>query len=164
MNDYSRRQFLKKFAALSSASLLFGINAGCGPSSTQDPTPEVWAMYGPAPITDPAVSGIYYAVDHTTLLSLDGHQDVPIYCKFVINFTTRMNTATPPVVTLVDNGNNAIVLKTPVWETAFSASVMPSAALLNNSNYILSLTDATDETGNMILIDSSASATFKTVV
>jgi len=164
-DDCSRREFLKKFAALSTASVLFGINAGCSdPNNTgalYGPPPV--ALYGPSPVTDPMVLGIYFVDADTTLVSLYGHTSVPINSKFVFKCTTDMSMTVPATVTLSDAGNNPVALNAPVWDDARSLSVTPSANLSNSTDYTLSLTDAKDATGKSIIINSSASANFKTM-
>ena len=156
-NDYSRREFLKRFAALSSASLLLGMT-GC---AEYGPSPV--AAYGPGPAGDPRVTRIYSIDVNANRVVLADNQSVPIDSAFEIQFSTRMDTTAPLTVVLHDDtNNNAVALDLPVWGNDYSASVTPSAVLLNNTAYTLSVTDATSAAGKKLVIDSNAAASFKT--
>lgn len=157
----SRRDFLKKFAAFSSAPLLFGMS-GCGNS---DSTPRTMygpgPVYGPAPVVDPMVYNICY-LNGNIQVSLYDNLQVPIDKKFVFAFTREMDTSLPVTVALTQ-GINDVPLDSPIWESAWQLSVMPSAVLMHDTEYTLRLTDATDASGTKIIINDQASASFKTL-
>jgi hypothetical protein len=158
-NEYSRRDFLKTFAALSSAPLLLGVNTGCGNNSL----PQVGAVYGPPPVGSTTVSGIYFIDGQSNHVPLADNQNVPLHTSFLVEFSADINTynATLDPVRITDSGNNALA-HAIVWTDSRRVGITPSADLLPDSPYTLQLTDYIWDTNGDMVDLSNASASFKT--
>ncbi len=153
-DECSRRQFLKKFAMLSAASLsLSAVTLAC---------------YGPSPNTpsiSPQVSTMYFKDAQSNNVSLYGNQNVPVHTTFIIVFSTAMNTTGPSTVIFTDSNSNPVAFD-KVWDNNAPSSLMvtPQADLSLDSVYTLKMGgDAVDTFGNTMTLTDSATAIFKTV-
>jgi hypothetical protein len=161
--DYTRREFLRTFAALSSASLLLSVSMGCGNE------PFVGGMYGPPPVGSTVVSGIYYVDAQSNNILLQGNQNVPVHTQFVINFSAAMlMSSVAGTINFIDSGNNSIAC-TKTWDTTNSQNstikVIPDSDLLHNESYKLSVgPSAMDSNGRYLNVTADATAYFKTAV
>jgi hypothetical protein len=165
-NAYSRREFLRTFAMLSSVSLLVGLNGGCG-SSTPSPAPVYGpvAVYGPPPInlTRPAVTAIYFSDSQSNKILLQNNQNVPVQVVIRIDFSKSMNTTAPVTISFADSAGS-IVPVSKSWANDLTLVVTPISQLNINTTYTLSTgDDAQDTFGNKIILTIDATATFKTV-
>ena len=85
--EYSRRELLRNFAMLSSASLLLGLT-GCGSGSDSGGT-----MYGPGPLYGPPapviplVNGNYFVDPGLKKITLLNNQSVLVRTSFSITFS-----------------------------------------------------------------------------
>lgn len=160
-NEYSRRDFLKAFAALSTAPLLVNMLSGCG----SDAYPG--AAYGPGPVGLVVVSMMDY-LDQSNRVVLWGNQNVQVHTAFGIYFNNvLMNVATvEAAITFTDANSNPVAFTTSADQNAqYSTKVVvtPTADLAHNTNYILSVNDtATDSNGTRLMVNVNASASFKT--
>ena len=152
-SDDSRREFLKKFAELSSASLLY---TACSDKVVYGPSPVV---YGPPPVT---VVNIYFRDAHNVSQVLAGRQDVPVHTAFEFQFSRAMDTSKLPTVSLSDS-NNRDVACLRAWPASTSLLATPASDLEPNTPHTLRLgDDARDATGTLVQLTSSATASFKT--
>jgi hypothetical protein len=165
----TRRDFLTRFAMLSSAALLLGLG-GCGRSNTNDPPkdPPPGAVYGPPPATDvPYVGQIYFVAPGPPFritLNGDVYQDVPVNAAFSFLFTDDMDTSVLPTVIFLDE-NDAVVPITKTWTDIRTLSVVPSSDLLHDTIYTLGMgIDAIDTRGNTLVLDSNAMVMFRTAL
>ncbi len=151
-DDYSRREFLIKFARLSAGSLALSAVA--------------MACYGTGPYNYPAVpmvSSMYFTDAQSNNVALYDNQDVPVHTKFIIEFTDDMNTSAPTTVFFTGPGDAPVEYNNKIWETAHILSLAPAADLSPDTSYTLSLgDDAEDTNSNKIVLTESATATFKT--
>ncbi len=151
-DDYSRREFLKKFAYLSSGALMLSVTTT--------------ACYGPMGSQQeyPMVSGIYFLDAEGRNMLLQNIQNVPLQTKFTIEFTDDMNTATPASVSLTGPANTSVGCDNKVWETVRLLTVVPAENLAPDTEYTLRLGDDTkDARGYNLWLTESATAVFKTV-
>lgn len=159
-NEYSRREFLRRFAMLSSASLL-GLNFGCsdaGPGAEYGPI----ALYGPAPVNNPMVSAIYFIDSQSNYIPLQNNQSVFILFACFIDFSKDMNTSAPTTMAFTDASGNAVPF-TKSWINPRTLEVTPITPLQFNTTYTLSVgNDAEDILGNKITLTADATATFIT--
>jgi Big-like domain-containing protein len=158
-NEYSRREFLRTFAVLSTASLVVGLNAGCSESRS---TP---ALYGPPPpnYTHPEVISIYFIDSQSNRILLQNNQTVPIQVVCHIEFSKSMNTAVPVTISFADSAGNTVPISKS-WQNDLTLVVTPVSQLLLNTTYTLSAgSDAEDTFGNKISLTADATASFKTV-
>ncbi len=162
--DFSRRDFLKAFAALSSASLLLSMQAGCGdPPATAAYGPA--ALYGPAPINGPRVNAIYFLDDRLCAVPLQDSQSVPLLAKFLVEFTDNMNASVLPAVYLTGPGEAPVAYDNKTWFTARILTLSPAQDLSPATEYTLRIgDDAEDLNGEKIYLTESATAAFRTVV
>lgn len=167
--DYSRRDFLRTFAALSAAPLLAGVLSGCGRAGTEQVNQVehgTVALYGPSP-TGVMVNGMVFLDAQSNQVQLSGNQAVPVHTSFVIQFGGLMNVASiAAAITFVDSSNNPVAFAASADQNAqysVNITVTPTADLLPNTNYTLSINDtATDSYGNKLVINANASAPFRT--
>jgi len=157
--DYTRRAFLRKFAALSSASLLLSLHHGCGP--VYGPK----SVYGPPPVG--SVTGIYFLDSQSNQVPLKGSDAVPVHTQFVISFSIDMlMSSVASAINFTDSGNNSVAY-TKTWDTTNSQSrtirVIPESDLLHNESYTLSVgPSAMDSYGRYLNVTADATAYFKT--
>jgi hypothetical protein len=164
--DYSRREFLMTFAVLSTAPLLANMLSGCGIGGGGDGPGPV--SYGPAPNPEVIVNGIVFLDAQSNQVNLSGNQTVPVHTSFIIQFSGLINVASvPAATTFIDSNNNPVAFTTSSGQSAqysISVTITPTADLLPNSNYTLSIGDtATDSYGDKLIVDANASAAFKTM-
>jgi hypothetical protein len=154
-NEYSRREFLKTFAMLSSASLV-GLNSGCAGPVAMD-------AYGPPPANmRPEVTEVYFIDSQSTKIFLPNNQNVPVQVQCRIDFDKSMNTAAPVMISFADSAGNAVP-KSQAWANDQTMVVTPVSQLLLNTAYTLSVgNDAEDTFGNKIVLTEVATATFRT--
>jgi len=159
-SDDSRREFLLRFAALSSASVLY---TACSDQVVYGPSPVVYGpvpLYGPVPVT--TVLGIDFRDTHNVSQALAGRQDVPVHTVFEFQFSRAMDTSRLPTVSLSDSSNRD-VLCLRAWPSSASLLATPAADLQPNTAHTLRLgDDARDATGSLVQLTSSATASFKT--
>lgn len=166
--DYSRRAFLKKFAMLSSASMLMGIGIGCSSPNGTAPVYGPVAVYGPQPVGSTTVTGIYFVDSQSTQALLQGSQAVPVHTQFMINFSADVNMASvADAITFVDSGNNAVACS-KAWDTTNfqnrTINVIPASDLSHGTSYALGVgAGATDSNGSSISVTNDATADFKTI-
>jgi hypothetical protein len=160
--DYSRREFLRTFAALSSAPLLVNI-LGCGSDSTSGG--GNYALYGPNPVGVTVVRMIFLD-DQTNQVALSGNQSVPVHTSFLIQFSGPMNVATvAAAITFADSNNSPVAFGTSWDQYDVNLTITPTADLVPNVNYTLAVDDnATDSNGTRLTVNANASASFKTAV
>ncbi len=168
-NEYSRREFLKTFAMLSSASVI-GLSFGCaepqdgalyGPAALYGPV----ALYGPPPVNlvHPEVTAIYFIDDQSTRILLQNNQNVPVQVVCRIDFSKSMNTTMPVTISFTDPAENAVPIS-QAWANDLTLIVTPTSQLLFNSAYALSVgNDAEDIYGNKITLTVDATVSFRTV-
>ncbi len=157
--EFSRREFLRTFALLSSSTLLVGLNSGCGTSSG---VPR--ALYGPAPpnVTHPEVSSFYYMDAQSNHVTLDSNQNVPVQVACLIEFTKDMNTSKQVTISFSDAALNPVPFSKS-WQDARTLSVTPSSSLSPGTSYTLGIGDDAEDTyGNTLYPPGGASITFKT--
>ncbi len=157
--NFSRREFLRTFALLSSSSLLIGLNSGCGSS---DPVPRV--LYGPLPpnATHPEVSSVYYLDAQSNHVLLANNQNVPVQVACLMEFTKDMNTSIPVAIALTDSTPAAVPF-TRSWQDARTIAVTPSSPLAADTAYTLGVGDNAEDTyGNALYPPGGTSITFKT--
>ncbi len=157
--NYSRREFLKTFALISSAPLLVNVLAACS-------DPVAGAAYGPPPYTQVSVTGIYFLDAQSHTVKLADNQNVPAHTSFTIQFNTAMNMdSVLTAITFVDSGNTPVAFAALAQDER-TMGLTPSADLAHNSTYTLSVNNnAVDASGNSrLLVDANATATFKTGV
>lgn len=160
-NEYSRREFLRKFAMLSSASLLVGLNGGCGSSGSQDNR----VLYGPLPaeFERPVVNSIYLTDSQSNRIPLQNNVNVPVQVVCLIDFSKSMNTTAPAAISFSDAAGNSVPVST-AWANDSTLVITPVSQLSFGTTYTLSLgNDAEDIFGNRIVLTADAGATFTTV-
>ncbi len=147
-NAGSRRRFLKKFALLCGGSLMLSaVLTAC----IED---NYTAL--------PSVIGIYFDDSAMQKVELRGNQNVPVHTQFTFVFSTDMDTGSPwTAVTFVDSASNPVD-KTISWVDSRTLSVTPSADLSFNTDYVLTVEDASDSADNPLNPYASASAAFRT--
>ncbi len=153
-HDYSRREFLIRFATLSSASLLLGTPIACG-------------EYGPGSVlVGPMVSGMYFLDDQSRTMLLQKNpinQNIPLHTKFTIEFTDDMNTSAPATVFLADSSYVPVIF-VKTWDTPRTITVTPSSDLEPDKEYTLRMgDDAENVVGQKIYLTAGSTAVFKTV-
>lgn len=150
-DDCSRREFLKKFAMVSGGALMLSATA--------------MACYGPMPRDNalPSVIGMYFIDGQGQKVFLPGNQNVLIHTKFVIDFSTEMNTSAPATILFIDSNNNPVAYS-KAWDNNQSLSVTPSSDLAYNTGYTLTAEDAEDTRGNKLNSNATATASFKTAI
>ena len=156
-NEYSRREFLRGCAMLSSASLLIGLNSGCGP-------PDTRGLNVPLPVENerPVVNSIYFTDSQATRIALQNNVNVPVQVVSLIDFSKSMNTAAPIKISFTDSAGNAVPFSES-WANDLTLTVTPLSQLLFGTTYTLFVRDAQDAFGNNIVLTANAGATFKTV-
>lgn len=164
---YSRRDFLRNFAMMSSASLLLGLSTGCGSSDSSSNNVPGRALYGPAPVYGPGpvipvVNGMFFLDSESKQVALNNNQDVPIHTTFKVGFGVDLSTTVPATITFTDANDNAVA-NTQAWEDSRALVVTPSADLLHDTKYMLIINDVTDTNGVKRNLYGAALATFKTV-
>jgi Big-like domain-containing protein len=155
-NEYSRREFLRRFAVLSSASLIV-LNSGCSEPIGQD-------MYGPPPanLVHPEVTAIYFTDSQSNKIFLQNNQSVPVQVVCRIDFSKSMNTAAPVTISFADSAGNIAPISQS-WANDLTLVITPISQLLFNTTYTLSVgNDAEDAFGNRIILTADATVTFKT--
>jgi len=160
-NDYSRREFLRTFAALSAAPMLASMLSGCGRENS-----GIKTLYGPAPAMV-AVNGMVFLDAQSNQVNLSGDQAVPVNASFIIQFSGLINVASVASATaFTDSHNDPVAFLASSDQNAqysMNVTITPSAALAQNTNYALSVGDtATDYYGRNLVITANASASFKT--
>jgi len=145
--DYSRRQFLQTFGG------------------TEEPQAP---MYGPGQNFNVSVIGIVFLDAQSNQVNLSGNQTVPVHTSFVMKFSGLINVASvAAAISFIDLNNIPIAFITSSDQNAQYSTIVtltPTADLLHNTNYALSIDNtATDSYGNKLIINANASATFKTV-
>ncbi|HYA89011.1 MAG TPA: Ig-like domain-containing protein [Nitrospirota bacterium] len=160
-NDYSRREFLRAFAALSAAPLLASMLSGCGRENRGSP-----AMYGPAPAAV-TVNGMVFLDAQSNQVNLSGAENVPVNASFVIQFSGLINVASvAAATTFLDSNNNHVAFLASSDQNApysMDVTITPTAALAQNTNYTVSVGDtATDYYGENLVLTANASASFRT--
>ncbi|MBI5233056.1 MAG: Ig-like domain-containing protein [Deltaproteobacteria bacterium] len=164
--ECSRREFLRKFAMLSSASILLGVSTGCGSGSSGSQNmnavygPSPVPLYGPAPVSP--VSGMFFLDSKSAKVNLGNNQSVPIHTSFTIGFYVDFSTSTPATITFTD-ANGTAVANTQSWADSHTLVVTPSADLLNDTLYTLRINDVTLTNGVKYDLSPFATTTFKTV-
>jgi Bacterial Ig-like domain len=164
--DYSRRDFLRTFAALSSAPLLVSMLAGCG---TSDATPgavygPVQAVYGPYPPGVVFVSIMVFLDAQSSWVTLSGNRNVPVHTSFVIHFSGPMNVASVAAAIAFTDANNSPVAFGTSWDQYdVNVTITPSADLAQSTDYILSVNDtAIDANNTRLTVNANSTAAFKT--
>lgn len=163
--EYSRRDFLRTFAALSSAPLLAGMLTGCG---TSDATTA--ALYGPPQVAYgpyPAgvtVNGMVFLDAQSSWVTLSGNQDVPVRTSFVIQFSSPMNvTSVAAAITFTDANNSSVAFGASWDQYDVKVTITPSADLAPNTNYSLSVNGtAVDGNNTSLTVNANSTAAFKT--
>jgi hypothetical protein len=161
-NEYSRREFLRRFAMFSSASLLIGLNTGCGSSDPEKV--RVIALYGPVPVYGPLVlvDAIYFNDNQSNRIPLQNSQNVFILVVCLVDFSKDMNTSAPTTITFNDSAGRTVPFSKS-WRNSRTLEVAPLSQLLFNTTYTLSVgNDAEDTLGNKIILTPGAAATFRT--
>ena len=161
-NAYSRREFLKTFALLSSTSLIAGLSPGCGFS--ENPFPPQ-AAYGPMPPenTTPEVAAIYYIDNQANRVLLPGNQSVPVQIVCRIDFSKAMNTTALITINFADSAGYAVPIS-KAWTTDQTLTLTPVSQLASDTVYSVSVgSDAQDIYGNAIQLTAAAAASFRTV-
>jgi Bacterial Ig-like domain len=162
--EYSRREFLRRFAMLSSASLI-GLSFGCADTREDAPVYGPVVAYGPPPInlTRPAVTAIYFIDSQSSTILLQNNQNVPVQVICRIDFSKSMNTAVPVTISF-DDSAGTVVPVSQLWANDLTLVVTPISQLNINTTYTLSVgNDAEDTFGNKIVLTAAAAATFRTV-
>jgi hypothetical protein len=164
MNDkgFNRREFLKKFALLSSTPLMAHCIYGC------DLRPSTGAVYGPAPPDDtaPEVYGIYLHVAQAGDgdLNLNEDTNVPVDASFEVEFTEAMDiTSINGIHIRCDNDDTEVSIE-GVWMTMLIALITPVSNLNQDSRYTLFVDESVkDQAGNLINLTQMSSASFETI-
>lgn len=167
--EYSRREFLRTFAALSTTPLLVTMLSGCGESD-----PSGVALYGPGPVAaygpyppGITVSSMVFLDAQSNQVALSGNQSVPVHTSFILQFSTPMDVASVvAAIAFIDSNNNPVGFALSPGQTdqySILVTIAPAADLLPNANYTLSVKDtAMDSSGNKLIVNTNASAAFKT--
>ena len=164
--EFSRREFLVKFAMFSSVSLL----VGCGSSGGQVASPAIISspVYGPPTVPLPTI-GVLYFIDTNTnkVIPLQNDQSVPVLVAFRIDFNVSVNTSKPVIVNFSDSAGNSVAVVTS-WvdggASGWSLIMTPTSRLAFGTAYALSLAgDLEDVAGGKIQLTGKANATFATV-
>lgn len=153
--DCSRREFLRTFAALSTAPVIASVLSTC-------------AVYGANPPGEVTVNGMVFLDAQSNQVVLSGSQAVPVHASFVIQFNVTMNVASiAAAVTFLDSNNNPVAFAVSSDQNAaysMNVTITPTADLVHNTNYMLSVNDtAADSYGTRLTVNANASAAFKTV-
>ncbi len=158
--NYSRREFLRTFAMMSSAPLLASILSGCGSSTT---TNENKVMYGPSPVQPVLVVVMSFLDAQSSPVELSGSRNVPVHTSFIIQFNTAMDmNSVAAAISFVDSGSSPVVF-TASPQSDWSIQVTPSSDLASNSDYTLSVNNnAMSSGGSGLTVDAKSTATFKT--
>lgn len=156
-NKYTRRKFLKTFAALSSTALVTGLNATCGSN------PPAKVMYGPPPTGTAAVKSMYYWDSQSHQVALYDNQQVPLHTEFIIEFTAEVNmSSVSEHIVFIDSGKTAVSYDL-ISGSNWIIGISPKFYLLRNTTYTLRIRDgALDIKGERIDL-ANATAVFKTV-
>jgi len=155
--DYSRRDFLKTFAVLSTAPLLAATLQSCGEAYPG-------ALYGPGPVGLVIVSMMDYLDAQSNRVVLWGNQSVPVHTSFLIQFSGPMNAASVATAIVFTDSNNSPVAFGTSWDQYnVNVTITPSADLAHNTNYTLAVNDtATDSNGTRLTVNANSTAAFKT--
>lgn len=145
----TRRNFLRRFAALSSAAVLMRFTTGCGDHS------QGGGMYGPGPV----FSDIYYTDINGIKRIAEQSNNVPVNTKFDIAFTSTPIQNTLEVTFTTADG--AAVPNSATWLDTGSLEVVPASLLNPNTNFSLLVEVKTGFIGEWPLI-SLARAQFTT--
>lgn len=157
-NEYSRREFMRRFAMLTSLSLLIGLNNGCGFSDNSGLFTRL-----PDEAVPPVVNSIYFTDSQANRIALKNNVNVPVQIVFLIDFSKSMNTVAPITISFTDSAGNA-VLFSKSWANDLTLTITPLSQLLLGTTYTLSVgRDAQDIFGNRIVLTPDAGATFTTV-
>lgn len=149
----SRREFVKKFAMLScSALMLSAMTIACPSGLPRNALPSL--------------IGIYFYDGDMNLVELRGNQTVPVHTRFVLVFSTDMNTdlhfgSYRTGITFEDSNSNPVGF-TLGWGDARTLKLALNADLSINTDYILTVDRAEDKLGNPLNDYADASATFRT--
>lgn len=144
----SRREFLKKFAMLSGGMLMLSATTvAC--SGTKD-------------TALPSVIGMYFYDGDRKKVELRENHTVPVHTQFVLVFSTDMNTGSYKTALTFADSNSAPIDFTKTWEDARTLILTPLADLSLSTDYILTVNDAEDSTGNRLNDYAKASASFRT--
>lgn len=162
MNDenFNRREFLKKFALLSSAPLMAYSIYGC------DSGPSTGAVYGPPPPDDtaPEVYGIYLHDAQVGDRDLNEDTNVPVDVSFEVEFTERMDDTTINGIHLRCDDDDTDVSFEGVWITSLIVLITPVNNLTQGNRYTLFVDEsAKDLAGNAINLTQMSSASFETI-
>jgi Bacterial Ig-like domain len=156
--EYSRSEFLRTFAVLSSAPLLASMLAGCGSSESLPPN-----LYGPGPV-NVTVGRMVFLDAQSNQVALSENQSVPVHTSILIQFSGPMNAASVVAAITFANTNNAPVAFGTNWDQYdVNATITPSADLAPGTNYTLAVSgSATDSNGRGLTVNANSSASFKT--
>jgi hypothetical protein len=154
---YSRRDFLKTFAALSTAPLLAASLQSCGSEAYPG------ALYGPGP-AGVTVGRMVFLDAQSNQVQLAGNQSVPVHTSFLIQFSGPMNAASVATAIVFTDSNNSPVAYGTSWDQYnVDVTITPSADLAHNTNYTLAVNDtATDSNGSRLTVNANSTAAFKT--
>jgi hypothetical protein len=149
-DDFSRREFLKKFAVLSGGALMLSATA--------------MACYGPMPPQNslPSVVGMYCYDAGLNKVELQGNQNVLVNTAFEIDFSKNMNTTAQTAIQFTDS-NSVPVDIAQAWDDSRTLRVTPASDLSYDTEYTLSVEDAWDTAGNP-LNGSRSAATFRSAI
>jgi hypothetical protein len=163
---FNRREFLQRFALLSSAPIVTIGLSGCG-SSGADPVygPSPAPVYGPPPADEisPEVDGMYIHDPQVGNGILNNATDVPIDSSFEVEFTKQMDSESINAIHLDYNDDNTQVAIEGSWLTPLIALIEPMADLNHGGIYTLYVDEtAKDLDGNLIDLMEMSDAQFKT--
>jgi len=148
--EEDRREFLKKFALLSSTSLMI---VGC---------PN--AVYGPPPTNEQKNIIIYYKDSNGNLVSLHQKENIPLNLTIVVKFPNKMSSETKNNIHLLDKKEELISCNKK-WKTEYILELQPiKNSIEYNSDYKLTINTAIqDKSGNLLTQNEYAFvAEFKT--
>jgi len=152
--EEDRREFLKKFALLSSVPILFNgcPNAVYGPPPSSEDNDTIHAVYGPPPIIKKEHI-IYYRDIKDNLILLNSRKNIPLEPTIVIKFPNKMGSESKNSITLLDEKDELISCNKK-WKTEYILEIQPiEDSLKYDSNYSL-IIDKTIQNKDGDLLDT----------
>lgn len=152
--EFSRRDFLRRFAALSSAAALVRFTSGCGPVTGG-------AVYGPpfVEVGTVTVTGSYFLDSQSNRVLLNDSAAVPVSARFQLTFSGDVRSELFEL-SFVDAGNVTIPSDI-AWLDLRTVEITPRGALSGATRYSLGVSRGVDSSGRLLV--SQAAAQFTTL-
>ena len=160
---FNRREFLKRFALLSSTPIVTIGLSGCGGGGAEYSPPPAPVYGPPAYEISPEVEGMYIHDSQVGDGILDDATDVPIDASFEVEFTKQMDFDSINAIHLDYNDDSNQIAIEGSWLTPSIALIEPIAHLNPDGRYTLYVDEtARDLDGNLIVLTEMSDAQFKT--